>query len=134
LFLIQCYYLSLTQLDKRPRLTQYWVPVQQACQGIMDDPAVDVPTLVAIGQAQKENLSHLQGFLKRRLVSDDEFKAMAVDLLTRQKVLWEDVLRRDPRNVWGYIGLAEFHYGTGNPPAAVQMAVTGLKECGAVPD
>src|SRR5207248_11378827 len=41
---------------------------------------------------------------------------------------------RGPRNGWGYIGLAEYHYGAGNPPAAVQTAVTGLKECGAVPD
>jgi pentatricopeptide repeat protein len=135
LFLIRCYFIALSQLDSRPWLTRYWVPVQTAYQSIMDDPAADVATLVLIGQvAQKDSLKSLQEFLRRRLVSKDEFNAMAVDVLERQKALWEDVIRREPRNQWGFIGLAECHSAVGQGPLAEEVAARGLKACGPTPD
>jgi tetratricopeptide (TPR) repeat protein len=135
LFLIRCYFIALSQLEKRTWLTKYWLPVQQAYQSIMDDPAADVPTLVLIGQvAQKDSLKCLQEFLRRKLVSNDEFNAMAKDVLERQKALWHEVLRREPRNQWGFIGLAEYHAALGEMAAAEAVAVRGLKECGAAPD
>jgi tetratricopeptide (TPR) repeat protein len=135
LFLIRCYFIALSQIEKRPQLTRYWDPVQHAYQSIMDDPAVDLPTLVLIGQvAQKDSLKSLQDFLRRRLVSKDEFNAMAIDVLERQKALWEDVLRREPQNASGYIGLAEYYSVIGNPGAAEEVAVRGLRTCGATQD
>jgi tetratricopeptide (TPR) repeat protein len=134
LFLIQCYYIALTQLDKRPWLTKYWVPVQQACQSIMDDPTTAVPMLLTVGQAQQNHIECLQTFLRKRLVSPDEFNGLAIDLLGRQKALWEEVLRRDAKNSRGYIGLALYYSWIGNHPAAEVVLTRGLKECGAAPD
>ncbi len=134
LFLIQCYYVALSQIDRRPQLTKYWDPVQRACQSIMDDPATPVPTLVTIGEAQDNNLRCLNDFVRRKLVSANEFNEMALDLLGRQKALWEDVLRRDPHNVRAFVGLAEYHYITRAPDEAERVAARGLQECGPAPD
>jgi tetratricopeptide (TPR) repeat protein len=135
LFFIRCYFISLSQLERRPQLTRYWEPVQLAYQSIMDDPAADVPTLIMIGQvAQKDSLKSLQEFLRLRLVSADEFNARARDVLERQKALWLDVLRREPRNPFGFIGLAEVYSTVGNATAAEEAATRGLKECGKSPE
>jgi tetratricopeptide (TPR) repeat protein len=134
LFLIRCYYVALTQIDKRPRLTSYWLSVQEACQSIMDDPATDVPTLVMVGDAQDNNLRCLHEFRQRRLVSEAEFEAMGRDLLTLQKTLWEDVIRREPKNHRAYVGLAEYHFILRQPQQAEQAAARGLEACGKVPD
>ncbi|HEY1378148.1 MAG TPA: tetratricopeptide repeat protein [Gemmataceae bacterium] len=130
LFLIRCYYVALTQIEKRPRLTSYWESVQLACKSIMEDPTTDVPTLVTVGDAQDNNLRCLNEFRQRQLVSDVEFNAMGRDLLGLQKALWDDVIRREPKTARAYIGLAEYHFILRQPQQAEQAAARGLEACG----
>src|SRR5205807_10298879 len=55
-------------------------------------------------------------------------------LLARQKVLWEEVLRRDPKLPGGYVGMAEYQYTEGDVAAAERTLDRGLRECGPGPD
>jgi tetratricopeptide (TPR) repeat protein len=135
LFLIRCYYLALTRLDRRPWLTRYWTPLEKACQSIADDPTADATTLALVGEyGQQENLRWLQIFRNQRLVSQDEFDTMSHDLATREREVWDRVLRKDSKMSAGYIGAAEFLYMTKAPQAAEQYIEQGLRECGPVPD
>jgi tetratricopeptide (TPR) repeat protein len=134
-FLIQCYYLALSRLDKRPLLTKYWAPLELAFQSIMDDPAADARTLIPLGQAgQKVNLKTLEVFLNQHLISKAEYDTMTRDLMARQRVLWQKVLRDDPKLPGGYVGMAEYFYMVGAPDAAEQALQTGMRECGTGPE
>jgi tetratricopeptide (TPR) repeat protein len=135
LFLIDCYYLALSRLEKRPPLTKYWASLELAFESILTDPAVDTETLVQIGKAgQRENLKWLQVFRAQRLVSPDECDAMARETLERQRRIWQEVLRRDPKRQEAYVGLAELAYTVGSPAVAEQALAQGLKECGPIPE
>jgi tetratricopeptide (TPR) repeat protein len=134
-FLINCYYLSLARLEKRPWLQKYWASLEAASQSIMDDPNVDAPMLVQLGQSgQKVNLRILEVFLAQQRISHEEYMAKSRDLLARQKVLWEKTIRLDPKLAGGYVGMAELLYMTGAPAAAEQIVADGLRECGNTPD
>jgi predicted Zn-dependent protease len=131
LFLVQCYYLCLTRLDKRPQLTQYWAPLELAFQSIVDDPAADPVLLAEVGQAgQRENLKWLKAFRDLRLISQDEYLTMARDVADRQLRLWDEVIRRDPKLPTGYVGKAELLYSCNQPATAEQALAEGLLECG----
>jgi tetratricopeptide (TPR) repeat protein len=138
LFLIDCYYLALTRLDKNPGLTKYWEPLELAFQSIMDDPNVDAATLAHFGdRGQKEGLIWLEAFRTQKLITQDEYLAMCRDLFARQQALWFEVIRRDPKLPSGYIGLAVLVYSKsqGGPVGAMQAEQTidrGLKECGPI--
>jgi tetratricopeptide (TPR) repeat protein len=134
LFLVQAYFQALTQLDRRPRLTQYWVPVQQACRMVQEDKALGVPALVELGLCQQQNLLVLQEFLRRKLISEDEAKGMATEVQARLKAVWEVVLERESNNPQGFIGLAYHKLGTGAAREAVQTAARGLEVCGPRPE
>jgi predicted Zn-dependent protease len=132
-FLINCYYLCLSRLDKRPALTKYWAPLEVACQSILDDPAVDAQTLVQLGEiTHKAGLEMLNVFRRQRLVTEDEYAAMTRDLLTRQQALWQKAMLIGPKLPGAYIGMAEFQYTIGAPDAAEQALVRGLAACGPV--
>src|SRR6185369_9032085 len=108
ILLVKCYHLTLTQLDRFPRQTQYWVPAQQACRSVVDNPDVETRSLVALGEAQELQPVVLQDFLRRGKITADECRAMTAEVEGRLRVIWDKVLERDPRNVTGFVGLA-FH-------------------------
>jgi tetratricopeptide (TPR) repeat protein len=135
LFLMRCYYLALTRLDRRQWLTRYWAPLEKACQSIVDDPSADAGTLALVGElGQQENLKWLKAFRHKQLISEDEFITMSRDLTTRQRALWEKVLDKDPKLPIGYIGTAEFLYMIKYPALAEQSIELGLRNCGPTPD
>jgi tetratricopeptide (TPR) repeat protein len=135
LFLIRCYYLALTRLDRRPWLTRYWTPLERACQSIVDDQTVDATTLAVVGgYGQHENLKCLELFRSQRLISEDELGTMLRDLTSRQGKLWDRVLKMDPKLPAGYIGAAEYFYLAKNPVMAEQAIGQGLRECGPLPE
>jgi tetratricopeptide (TPR) repeat protein len=136
LFLIDCYYLSLSRLDQRPKLLiKYWASLELAFKSIIDDPSTTTATLVEIGQAgQRENLKWLRAFQEKRLLSADESVTMARETLDLQARLWDRVRARDPKLPAGYVGTAELAYMVGSPAIAEQAIAQGIKECGLVPD
>jgi tetratricopeptide (TPR) repeat protein len=134
LLLIQAYHQALAQLDRRPRLTQYMAPVQQACRMILEDPAVNVPMLVELGHYQEQDLQILQEFLRRNLITEDQCKGMTADVEGRLKALWEALIAREPQNPLGYTGLAYHQQRTGDAAAAVRAAARGLEACGPKPE
>ena len=132
LFLIDCYYVALSRLDKRPKLLlSYWVPLEMAYQSIMDDPATDPKTLLLCGQrGQKDSWNWLKVFLNMRLVSQDEYETMARDLVDRLLRLWNEVILRDPKLPGGYVNKAELLYNCNRPALAEQVLAEGFKQCG----
>lgn len=131
LFFIECYCLSLMQLEKRrEQLTRYWEPAQIACKSVAEDPDADVPILLNVGVAEMKLFGFLREFLRLGLVSKDEFNSKATDLLERQHKIWLEVVKKDPKNQFGYQGLAELYYTIGQPQQAVAVITKGLMECG----
>ena len=61
--LLECYRATLTQLDRRPRLAQYWVPAQIACQSILDADGLEVRHLLALAEHQQFHLRQVDGAL-----------------------------------------------------------------------
>jgi tetratricopeptide (TPR) repeat protein len=72
----------------------------------------------------------LQEFLRRRLVTADEYKQMSAEVEVRIKEVWGRVMQGDPRNPFGYVGLAYSKHRSGDTQGGLEVAVKGLDVCG----
>jgi tetratricopeptide (TPR) repeat protein len=134
LFLVDCYHLALTRLEKRQWLTTYWAAAEEALQSVADDRAVDVPTLIRVGLLRDNDYRVLKRFLQLKLVPAEDANVQATDLMHKQFALWEEVIRRDRRNSWGYLGLCQEQFEVGAREAAVETVLRGLDACGERPE
>lgn len=130
LLLIDCYRIALMQLDRRTGLTKYWVPVQTACQSVLDTPDVEVRQLVLLGSSQQTHLDYVEEFARRRLVTAEEAKGMRAEVEARVKAIWDRVMALDPTTYQSYIGLAEHAYRAGRHAEALAFIDRGLQACG----
>jgi tetratricopeptide (TPR) repeat protein len=133
--LVKCYHQALTELDRFPRLTQYWVPVQQACRAVLEAPDTETRSLVALGATvELQATSILPEFQRRGKVTADEYKAMTTEVEDRLGEIWDKVLKREPANALGYVGLAYHKARTAGVSDGVAVARRGLQACGNQPD
>jgi tetratricopeptide (TPR) repeat protein len=129
--LIKCYHQALTELDRFPRLTQYWVPVQQACRAVLDAPDTETHSLVALGAAvELQATSILPEFQRRGKVTAEEYKTMTKEVEDRLGEIWDKVLKREPANALGYVGLAYHKARTAGVSEGAAVARRGLLACG----
>jgi tetratricopeptide (TPR) repeat protein len=124
--------LGLTELDKRPRLVQYWEPAQRACRSILESDKVETRHLLSVALIQQLHLEFLKEFQKRRLINDADYKALKSEVDQRIRTAAELTIERDPKASQAYIVLAE-HWINANQPDKAQATINeGLKRCGAL--
>jgi tetratricopeptide (TPR) repeat protein len=132
LLLLECFRLGLTELDKRPRLVQYWEPAQRACRSILESDKVETRHLLSVALIQQLHLEFLKEFQKRRLINDADYKALKAEVDQRIRTAAELTIERDPKASQAYIVLAE-HWINANQPDKAQATINeGLKRCGAL--
>jgi tetratricopeptide (TPR) repeat protein len=132
LLLLDCFRLGLTQLDKRPRLIQYWVPAQLACRSIIDSDKVESRQLLSVALIEQLHLEFLKEFQKRRLISDADYKAYKSEVELRVRLAAERTLSMDAKAQQAYRVLAEYWITSGDGDRALKTINDGLKNCGSL--
>lgn len=133
ILLLECYDHAISQIDKRPQLTRYWDALQRASRSILHADGVTANDLARLGVSVEQQLIYLQKFVYLKYIKPDDGKAMAAEVESRLTEIWNGVLRVDPKNPKGYVGLAHQHYRAGNAIAAVELADRGIAACGTSP-
>jgi tetratricopeptide (TPR) repeat protein len=131
LLLLECYRLSLTQIDKRAsRLMQFWEPSQRACRSILESDKVENRHLLSLALMQQLHLEFLKEFLRRRLISEADFKAFTAEVEERLRVASERCIGLEPKTMQAYVILAEHRFRAGRPDQALATVDDGLRNCG----
>ena len=62
LILMDCYQHALSQLARRPQLTQYWVPLQRAVESVRKAEGLSADDLSRLGQLVEKQLHYVEAF------------------------------------------------------------------------
>lgn len=131
LLLLDCYRLTLSQLDKRKRLTQYWEPSQRVCRSILEgEKKADARQLLSLAMTQQMHLEVLREFQRRRLITEADQKAFAAEVENRIRIACERTIELDAKSTHAYIMLAEHFYRAGQVDRAFETANAALRACG----
>lgn len=134
LLLLDCYRIALTQLDRRPRLVQFWAPAQIVCASLLDSEKCVTRHWLSLAMIQQMHLEFLQEFLRRRMISETDYKASNAEIEERLRIACERVIENEPKTAQAYVVLAEHLYRMGKPAEAFAAIDNGLKACGGVPE
>jgi predicted Zn-dependent protease len=132
---VELYTLTLAQLSQRPQLKSYWVPVQEICHAVAGAPEVPTSTLVRLGEIQELQLeTHLRQMVKAKLITPDEYRQLGAEIEQRLTRIWARVRQADPKNPYGFVGLAMQRARAGAWREAQTILDDGLAACGPRPE
>lgn len=134
LLLLECYRIALTQLDRRPRLAQFWSRAQIVCASLLESDKCTSRHWLSLAMIQQMHLEFLQEFQRRKLISDVEFKASNAEIEDRLGAACERVIESAPKTAQAYVILAEHQYRMGRNAEAFATIERGLATCGGVPE
>jgi tetratricopeptide (TPR) repeat protein len=133
ILLLECYDHAMSQVDRRPRLTEYWESLQRASRSVLHADGVTANDLARLGVSVELQLVYLQKFAVLKYIRPEDQKAMADEVEQRLTEIWNAVLKLDPKNPKGYVGLAHQRLRAGDPKTAIEIADRGIDACGKTP-
>lgn len=127
---VDCYLLALERLEIRPGLTTFWVPIQRVCRWIFEDPKLDLPSLTRLGMAEEAQFNALQAFKNRKLIEEVEYLSSSTEVETRLGLIWNEILKRDPKNVRAYTAKSLARFRANDIEGALAILGKGIEACG----
>lgn len=134
LILLDGYHHAVQQLERWPKLTQYWVALRQVSQSLLGSESIAVPELVRLGQLMEFQIVYLHAFVRLKHITENERQSMTAEVEDSLTVLWKRVLTLEPRNAAAYMGLSLQRYRAGDAADAVRVTDDGLRVCGTRPE
>lgn len=133
--LVQLYNLALTQLNRRPRLTEYWAAYQDLCHGIANSPNTPAGVLEGLGKQQELQVgTYLRQMLQMKLITPEQHAKFAKEIEDRLAGIWKRLRSMDPKSTISYAGLAMQMARTGKLRDALTEIDAGIAVCGSSPD
>lgn len=132
LLILECYRIALTQLDRRPSLVKSWAHAQIVCASLLDSEKSTARHWLSLATIQQMHLDFLQEFLRRKLISDVDYKASNAEIEDRLQTACERVIEREPKSAQAYVILAEHFFRMNKLTEAFATIDRGLQTCGGV--
>lgn len=133
--LVEIYNMCMTTLEHRPGLQRFWVPVQEICHGIANDPESTVPVLASLGVLQE---IHREGLLRQmlhlKLIDQEKYEEYVAEIDNRLKTIWKRVREGDPKHHLGYLGPSMQKARAGDFQGAAKEIEAGIVACGPMPE
>jgi tetratricopeptide (TPR) repeat protein len=133
LILLECYDHAMSQIDRRPQLTEYWQSLQRAGRYVLQAEGLKAADLARLGMSVESQLVYLQKFARLKYITEEKRIEDAAEVEGRLTEIWNEVLARDKTNPTGYLGLAHQRYRAGDPAGAVGQTNRGIEACGETP-
>ena len=133
ILLLECYDHAMSQIDRRPHLTEYWESLQRASRSVLHADGVTANDLARLGVSVEQQIVYLVKFALLKYISSEQQQTMAAEVESRLTEIWNAVLKLDPKNPKGYMGLGHVRLRAGEPLAAVEIANRGIEACGKTP-